>query len=475
MTRLTKILMLAALVAGAVWEARGFSLHGQFKNWQVTELGYQLPGDIGGPQAGNEGYRWNVPVVYYAFDQSFITYFGKPGMSAVNAAFKVFNDLPPYSSITNDGYSLYIKGQPIPTDVKGPQNFSLAAAGVLDVKSYVMQAIINEMGLVSPSRYTWTLRARNTETVGNVTITNYSVVKLNFDPVTSQPSSYVNGQLLDYTVEEPIQIRGITYADAVEVPASLPSPYLSSAVADYTLGPGEYFFGLSHDDVGGLRFLYNKNNFANESLQTNVVGTVLGSSAWGIYFGTNSIGTNGVQVGTNGGNTFVITGLRPGVNKVQFKQVKYDSLLTQLFIPQTNSYTDTVITNARAVRQSLSRIIDQPDILFVAEDNGLTDNLVPIPSIITDTTAWQNNDALNGNDGTAGDALGGPGVIVAPIRISLTDQFPYWLNSTPDFLSGTVDSVPSSVWGSFDENTDVPVLYPLYLNLTLQDLQRLSQ
>ncbi|MFM1768769.1 MAG: hypothetical protein RJA22_1298 [Verrucomicrobiota bacterium] len=474
MTKLTKTLMLALLLASMAREALGFSLQGQFKEWQVSELGYQLPGDIGGPQAGNEGYRWNVPVIYYAFDQSFISYFGKPGMEAVNAAFKIFNDLPPYSSITNDGYSLYLKGEPIPTDVKGPQNFSLASAGVLDVKSYVMQAIINEMGLVSPSRYTWTLRARNEETIGNVTITNYAVVKLNFDPVSGQPSSYVNGQLLDYVVEEPIQIRGVSYADAIEVPAGIPAPYLSSAVADYTLGPGEYFFGLSHDDVGGLRFLYGKNNYANEPLLTNVVGSILGSSPWGIYGGTNTT-SNTVTTATNGAGTFVVTGLRPGVNKIRFQQVKYDSLLTQLFLAQTNDFTDTVITNSRAVRQSLSRVLTEPDILFVCEDNGLFDNLVPIPSVITDTATWQNNDAINGNDGTGGDAFGGPGVIVPPIRISLTDQFPYWLNSTPDFLSGGIDSVSSAVWGSFDENTETPVLYPLYLNLTLQDIQRLTR
>src|SRR6187401_2236673 len=128
MTRLTKTLLrlalLALLLAGFVRTAAAFSLLGPFKTWQVTPLGYQLPFDIGGPMLANEGYRWNLPTIYYAFDQSFITYLGKPGFDAVDAAIKLFNDLPKFSEITNDGSSLYIKGEPIPTDVRGPPNFS---------------------------------------------------------------------------------------------------------------------------------------------------------------------------------------------------------------------------------------------------------------------------------------------------------------------------------------------------------------
>lgn len=473
MTRLIKTLLLAALLVGAAREGRAFSLLGQFKTWQVTPLSYQLPGDIGGPQLGNEGYRWNVPTIYYAFDSSFITYFGKPGMTAVNSALKIFNELPAFSAITNDEFSLYIRGEPIPTDTKGPQNFSFSEAGLIDLKSYAMQAVLEESGLASPSRYVWTLRGRNTETIGGVVITNYSVVKLNYDPITFQPSSYVNGQLLDYEVFEPIMIRGITYAEAIEIPVSLPAPYISSAVADYALGPGEYFFGLSHDDVAGLRYLYKRNNFAVETLVANISGNVLGTSPWGVYFGTNVITTNAVT--TTNLTNFVITGLRPGLNKLRFQQVRYDSLLSQLFVPVTNNYTDTVVTNSRAVRQSLSRGLVQPDLLFLAEDNGLLDNLVPVPLTRTDTALWQNNDAFNGNDGITGDALGGPGVIVPQIQIRFSDQFPYWLNNTPDFVTGGIDSPASAVWGSFDENTETPVIYPLWLNLTVSDLQRLSR
>ena len=36
-----------------------------------------------------EEYRWNVPVLTYAFDQSFLDYFGSNGVAAVEKAFQI--------------------------------------------------------------------------------------------------------------------------------------------------------------------------------------------------------------------------------------------------------------------------------------------------------------------------------------------------------------------------------------------------
>ena len=471
MTRWIKTLWLVALLAGLAPGARGFSLLGPFKTWQVTGIGYQLAGDIGGPMLGNEGYRWNLPTIHYAFDYSFITYFGKPGMDAVDAAIQLFNELPKFSSITNDGFSLFVNGEPLPTDIRGPQNFSFLEAGLFDVKSQAMQLLMEELGFAEPTRFTWTLRGR--EVFGAPPITNYSVIKLNYDPVTLQPSSYVNGQLYDYEVFDPFIFRNIMYADAIEDPVSPPFPYIFSAVADRFNGPGEYFFALSQDDIGGLRFLYNKDNFAVEPLLPGITGSAISSSPWAPYVGTNVTTAN--VIGTNVVGNLIVTGLRPGINKLRFTKVKYDSLLGQFFAPVTTRYTDTVITNSRVVRQSLQRVLTQPDLLIVAEDLGLAANFVPFHAARTATAAWQNNDALNGNDGSVGDALGGPGVITPQIRLFFSDQLPYWLNSLPDFGQGPELSLSSAVWGSFDENTEVPVIYPLWLNLTLEDLLRLAR
>ena len=68
-----------------------FSLLGPFPAWQLAaysglQLDYNQPDDIGGPMRVNEGYRWNIPVIYYAFDQSFINYFGPNGIAAESSA-----------------------------------------------------------------------------------------------------------------------------------------------------------------------------------------------------------------------------------------------------------------------------------------------------------------------------------------------------------------------------------------------------
>src|SRR5688572_23357986 len=179
MTRLTKKLLPLLLLAGLVAGAFGFAPLGPFKTWQVRGLGYALPGDIGGPMTPTETYRWNVPVITYACDQRFIAYFGKQGVAAIDSAMKIFNDLPKMSQITNDGSSLYLNGEPVPTDSKGPPNFGLNVAGLLDLKSHAMGLVIEELGLAEPERYVWTLRGRDVFSVGGQTFTNYSVIKNN--------------------------------------------------------------------------------------------------------------------------------------------------------------------------------------------------------------------------------------------------------------------------------------------------------
>jgi hypothetical protein len=390
---------------------------------------------------------------------------------------KTFNDLPAFNKITNDGSALYINGEPIPTDVRGPQNFGFQVAGIRDLKSQAMGLVLEELGMAEPSRWTWTLRARAVRTVGGITETNYTVIKQNYDPITFQPSSYVNGQLYTYEIDDPIP--NINYADAIETAVSTPSVYAFSAVADQFLGAGEYLLGLSHDDVGGLRYLYNRNNLATEDLLT--IGTTPGTgviggggflnrgSPWAAYSGLSNIifGTN-IVINTNafGTNNLIRTGIRPGLNKINFRRVNFDSLIGRVIAPITNSYDDLVITNARPVMQSVRRFVLQPDILFTAEDLGLVANLTPVLTDRSDTSGWQNNDPLNGNA-----PQGGPGVITPQVRISFSDQLPYFSNTNPG--STEEDAFSSAVWGSFDENTEVPIIYPAYLGLTLEDIQRL--
>src|SRR5262245_33606390 len=173
------------LMMAAAMAAQGFALLGPYSAWQVERIGYNLQGDIGGPKTLNEGYRWNVPIINYAFDQSFVNYFGPQGIQAVEQAIKVFNALPPMNSIRDDGVDIIVRGFPVPTDTT-LRNDEAEALGLLDLKSTALHFLVEQMGLAEAERYVWTLRARATFT--NPNFTNYTVIQLNFDPIARQPS-----------------------------------------------------------------------------------------------------------------------------------------------------------------------------------------------------------------------------------------------------------------------------------------------
>ncbi|HXG46171.1 MAG TPA: hypothetical protein VNO52_00980, partial [Methylomirabilota bacterium] len=237
------------------------------------------------------------------------------------------------------------------------------------------------------------------------------------------------------------------------------------------LGAGEFYFGLTRDDVAGLKFLYSSNNYAAETLLPTVSRDVnFKTSPWIPVIGigvTNGTGTN-VVGGTNAG--VVVQALRGGVEKIQFQRVNFDSLLSQNFRPITNRYKDFIITNlsngkVKWAVQRVQRAILQPDILFTAEPLGVDQFSEPFIAIRTDTAAWLNNDAIDGSTGQ-----GGPGVIPPQVRIAFTDEFPISLGTAPDQVSdGTV--FPGVVWGSFDETDAPPIIYPVNPQLTLEELQ----
>jgi hypothetical protein len=493
MKRLTKKLLLLVTAVLAV-ASMGFSLIGPFKNgpapndWQAAGfggrpagLGYTLAGDIGGPMTPLEGYRWNTPFITYAFDESFIRYFGQAGVAAVSNAFQILNDLPPFSSMSQDLSEF-------PWDSKQDISFNqqFGTLGLVDLKSMALSAIIEQLGLAKPERFVYGLRGR---TSGQF-FTNYTTVLMNYDPVSFVPSRYVNGVLYHYQIFDALGPVGGEWASAVEFAQSDPFflPYsavagglgssdfeLLDGPANFTVSgllPGQYFVGLTRDDIGGLRYLYGTNNLVTELLLTNVTGTIVGdaNSPWQPFLGNTNTFLNGTNTlfSTNSlGTNLIAQGIRPGVNKLFFKQVSFDSLLGQTLIPVTNKYTDTVITNGRPVIQAVQRASVQPDFLFLVQDLGLAGG-APISFRRSNTAGWQNNDLLNGFSN-----LGGPGVIQPTVQIFFSDQLPYFSSSNPGFLDD-VNSFASFIWSSFDGSTNAPAIYPHFPgtpDLTVQDLQ----
>jgi hypothetical protein len=487
MIRLGKISLCLALWLATASCGWAFALMGQFPAWQTATysgflLDYAEPGDIGGPQRPNEGYRWNVPVITYAFDKTFLNYFGARGVREVEKAIAIFNNLPAMTEIHDNGFRILVNGRSVPFDTLR-LNPEAEALGLLDLKSMTMKLLIEELGLADPERWAWTLAGSSRG--GTPRITNYTVFQLNFDPISIRPSSFVNNVLYSFQIFE---FTNPDRAIAIEFPESNFDFSFSSVAGFEGFGPssfgvGRFYTGLTHDDVGGLRWLYNTNNLAVEGLLTNVIAgrAVTGNSPWAPFFST----TNTFATGTNfifQTNLLVRQALRPGQNKLTFRKVEFDSLLGNLFIPFTNRYTDTYFTNARAVIQPVERIIDFPDIFFTAERLGLAGNLIPALTARTSTTNWINNDAINGYDGQTD---GGPGVIQGPVKIAFSDQLPYFTDVPfTIFFGPPVPGLPtdpfvdpilftsSVIWGSFDGTTDAPFIYPVYGDITIEDLRQ---
>ena len=123
------------------------------------------------------------------------------------------------------------------------------------------------------------------------TITDYYDVLLrNFDPITWQPTAYVNGTYYSYRI-----VDNCTVADALEDANGELGAGLSTTTAavatQESLQLGGFYLGLYRDDFGGLRYLYNRQNYAIESLPTGcLVGSPTTGSPWASTVTTNSSG-----------------------------------------------------------------------------------------------------------------------------------------------------------------------------------------
>lgn len=456
-----KKLSLVLAIACVVQSASAFSLLGPFSAWQVEGIGYDPFGqDIGGPMNRDEEYRWNVKTIYYGYDESFWNFFGPDGTNAVDRALRILNAVTNASKMSLD-LAEY------PTDTTRP-NYTAQALGIMDLKSYTMSVLLEQMGLANPQRFTWTLR--NKQTIANVNF--YTVVKRNFDPVTWNYSSFVNGVLYEFAVLDPVyEAPFVQYADAVEFRTdglSYGFNAVASGVLDDTIGNsqlrvGSFFTGLTRDDIGGLRYLLGTNNIQYENLPANTFANSGGGGPWTPVGQTNAAGT------TNG----VSLALRGGVDKIVFKQVKYDSFVgIGTFLAETNTYDDKYYSNGVLRTQSIQRAIAQPDIIFAAQDLGVDAAGLPVAFTRTDTGNWINNDALNGTT-----TLDGPGVIQGPVVLNYSKVGPYIYgldgyypaSGVTNSLATTIGSLSGFVWGSFDGTTNAPKLFPA--DVTISDLE----
>ncbi|MCF7669358.1 MAG: hypothetical protein K9N48_06245 [Verrucomicrobia bacterium] len=437
---------LCLFLTAQAWQVSAFSMLGPFADWMDEVKQYQVGGTLGGPMNLGEEYRWNLPIITYAYDESFLNYFGSNGVAEIEEAVQVFKDLPQMSEIDINKYPMRSKRM----------NYRAGALLLLDLKSYAMGLIIEELGLAPAERWVWCLREEWHED----NIPYFITIKRNFDPETWQPSSYVNGVLYTYRIyhsDTPHQ------ADAIEIPVDPLKPAYTS-VSRSALDHGEYFIGLTRDDIGALRYLYRPNNFNMENAPPQITSgnANVGSGAWFPIGGiTNAVGTN--VVSTNATN-YIDVALRPGMNTLKFQRLEYDSMVGE-FIPYTNTFTEAYISNNVVYYQELERVINEPDILFSAADLGIS-GIFPFLAERTSTEDWSNNDGINGNE-----ALDGPGTIQPPVSITFNKVGPWYYNG-PGFRTEetAIVGMPWFVWGSFDGSTNPPVVYPS--GTSIKDLER---
>lgn len=431
--RLARLFCLSLCFFLGIRSASAFALLGPFAPWMTAELGYQDGLSIGGPMNMGEGYRWNVPVITYGYDQSFLDFFGSNGVAAVESAIQILNDLPPASQIDLTNYPTFY----------WRVNYKAQSEGLIDVKSYALSLLLEHLGLAQPSRFMYCLHDFSISNFVPV----YTMLNRNFDPDTWEPSTNVNSLICDVKIEINYgswevydsnlfyfygapPLLPVLSAKAVAVPVNFDQVQVPQfdTVADnssgggYSLSQGTFFLGLTEDDAGGLGYLLNSNNIAMESLIPGIQGA-----------------------GTNASN-FVNTSLRPGVEKITFQRMDYISSNQCVFATITNQYVDSYFTNGALQQQTLQRVITQPDILFTAKYIGLQD------VSRSGTTNWVNNGIL-GQDG--------PGVIQPPVVINFSQLGPS-LTYIGDSSYGTNSAQTAiPIWASYDATTNPPIIYPV--------------
>lgn len=454
--RIRNTIPLLTLCSLCSFEVSAFTLSGPALPHHTEVFGY---GRLGtsltragaitiGPSNLGEEYRINVPNIYYAIDSSFLDYFGARGAEEVDKAIHHFNVLTNFSAMSENLTEF-------PVD-STRENFRAGSLQLTDLKSFLMTTIINQMGLITPELNVRGVQSRVLPPGAECPNYNFFIIQRNFDPVSWEPSSYVNGTL--YTMSMLIQCPpapDFSYVTAVPVD---PLAFTFRSVAGFNYQDGTYLSGLTRDDVGGLRYLYRRNNFNMEQLPPDVL---LGSGGGG--------GSPWTPVDPNvtnqpAGDT---TALRAGVDKIRFEKRSYDSLLGNFFIGLTNNFSVQIVTNGALVTQTFSRAVLQPDLVFRAGNldvdvGGPTWNIIQttdpnFTSVVTDQ--W----------------LNGPGSLVVgssagSISITVQKIGPLFSASFPNFINEAT-LTPLFRWGSFDGTTNEPVVYPS--GASIKELERL--
>ena len=388
MLRIAKIIGGLALMVLGFQSASGFSLLGPpppspNEAWQVPAIGYMLAGDIGTPHNLGEEYRWNTPYIYYAFDQNFLDYFGASGVAAVEQGIAILNNLTNFSKYSADLTEVPLETRRV--------NYRAQALHLIDLKSATLNLMLEELALAESDRYVWTLRTRDTQPGRSCPFMIYGVIKLSFDPVTWQPSSYINGTLYSYIIEEFCTgtPTAFTFPFSVDPLAVESVPATSITTIDY----GLYMTGLTRDDVGGLRYSYRPSNVNWEAMSRDSTMFYTNFAAGQQLLFTSNLTTFAAQALTN--NAAALQALYPSLGIVATTNIYTNIYLTNITAYFTNYPYDPVgtlphlafTTNLTLSVQTWYHHIFNNVVTFQFVNGAWT--AVPLPDIVFHTgPAW---------------------------------------------------------------------------------------
>jgi hypothetical protein len=435
MFRSFKTAVWVMVLLAAAGRALAFTIWGPAESWQTPAMDYLTrpvygTSELGGPKEFGEGSRLNVPIITYACDFTFLSYFGTDGAKAIDAAFNVLNAVPPASTISLSKYN---------TDGIEQVNYSAQAMGLVDLKSTMLAAMLEHMGLLGE---THVFDLRNRVSTPATCVFQYYVINRNYDPVTFNPSYYVNGRLYSYYILE--LCPAVQTGDAVETlvdATAVPSTYTAVATKEAILNGGIYYTTLSRDDVGGLRYLYRRDNFNNEELDPSAVPGTVGGSGFTIV---NTSATN-AATSTN------LAGIFGGVEKIMFVKTPFASLIGTNFTPVTYHYNMPVIVNGRLENLPITRTVTTPDIVISAADLA-----APAGPLYARNVAFLSNGVASLGGGISAQ------VIAPQMNIVFNKVGPFFLNTQPFYLDqGTAELYPLFTWGSYDGTSKAPVVYPV--------------
>lgn len=467
MIRILKRIICVVVGVTASCSAFGFSLWGPAETFQTQDLDYgdrylpffplpdttlfsvEGPGsfsafniELGGTKNISQGSRLNVPTITYAYDSSFLSYFGAKGVAAVDSAFAVLNGLPAASSTSAKLTGFITQGNQ-------QVNYTAEALRMLDLKSTVLWLMMEHMGMIGET-HTYDLEERVALPGGtNACDFDYVVLQRNFDPITYSPSQYVNGALLTYQIGDLCDL-GVAVADAMEQSVQVGTPAFSSVATRESLQVGGYYLRITRDDMGGLKYLYRKNHYVNEGLDASAAVSG-GVSAY------NPVVISSTNTVTNTTTTNVFSGLFGGVEKITFVKTAYDSGLGTGFTPRMYHYTMPMVTNGVLRSVSVTRTLTAPDIIFTAGD--LT---FPGPDPYQLTVVRTGNFITYGEPIAPAGAVNTvyPAVISPEMVVTFNNSGQVYYNQGTKFLDQLNSTGLGYIWGSFNGTTNAPVPFP---------------